>query len=203
MKDLYLEVNEHKYYYQGEAVDCVSDMLKIVDCITMKGIPHRNLEIAAERGTRVHNATEDLEYGMLDLTDDEWRQQNDEIYNYCVAYVTFMKDHPEIAISVEESMYSKVYEIAGTVDLVKHINGKIAIIDKKTTKTVSELRSSLQLNMYRIIWNELHPDLKAEELYILQLKDNGTYRFLPISVNEDRVKEFLKIFKEIKGDKKI
>lgn len=203
MVDLYLDRDKHSYFYKGEKKDCVSDVLELVDVIAMKGIPIKNIEIAAERGTRVHEQTEDYEFGLIDILDDEWLQENNDIVNYVYAYINFLNEHPEKPIASEESVYSEKVGLAGTIDLVKYINGKLAIIDKKTSKTISELRSTLQLNYYRLIWNDLFPDLQIEALYILQLEDTGEKRLIPININEEKALSWLSKFNEIKGDIKL
>lgn len=203
MKDLYFDSEKHEYYYKGEKVDCVSDVLKLVDVIALEGIPPRNLQIAAERGTAVHELTEDYDFDLIDLTDDEWIQENEEYYNYLIAYANFVKDQPTKPIVSEEQLYSPTYNLAGTLDLVKYIDGEIAIVDKKTSKTISALRSLLQLNLYRLLWNENHQDMPCRKLYILQLKENGEHRLIPIEINEEKALAYLNIFKEIKGDKKL
>jgi len=202
MLGLYFDKDSHTYYFEGEKTYCVSDVLKLVDVIAMEGIPQRNIDIAAERGTKVHQATEDYEYGEIDLLDDEWLQENSEIENYVVAYANFLKDYPTKPLHSEESFYSNTYNLAGTFDLVKYVDGKLAIIDKKTSKTISNLRSILQLNAYRIIWNDIHPETPIEALYILQLCETGEYRFIPIELNS-KILNYLEIFYEIKGDVKI
>ena len=198
MKDLYFDSEKHEYYYKGEKVDCVSDVLKLVDVIALEGIPPRNLQIAAERGTAVHELTEDYDFDLIDLTDDEWIQENEEYYNYLIAYANFVKDQPTKPIVSEEQLYSPTYNLAGTLDLVKYIDGEIAIVDKKTSKTISALRSLLQLNLYRLLWNENHQDMPCRKLYILQLKENGEHRLIPIEINEEKALAYLNIFKEIK-----
>lgn len=203
MEGLYFDSENHQYYFEGEKKPCVSDILKMVDVIAMEGIPLRNIEKAAERGTLVHEATENLEYGLIDTLDDEWIQDNYEIMSYVLAYQNFLNDYPSKPIAREESIFSKEKGFAGTIDIVKYINDEIAIVDIKTSKTISELRSILQLNAYRIAWNENHPDMPVTKLYILQLSDVGEYRFTPIDTNEERFNTYLNLFNEIKGDKKL
>lgn len=203
MEGLYFDSEKHIYYYFGEQKPCVSDILKIVDVIALEGIPQRNIEVAAERGTLVHEQTEDYEYGLVDLLDGDWVQEHFEIVNYVYAYANFRNEYPTLPIASEEKLYSIEHDFAGTIDLVKYIDGKLAIIDKKISKTISDLRSKLQLNAYRIMWNERHPDQQVDALYILQLYDNGEHRLIPIEVNEDLFYKYLNIFKEIKGDIKI
>lgn len=204
MEDLYLDRDTHTYYYKGDKKDCVSDILEIVDVVALKGIPIRNLENAAIRGTRVHEETENFEFGIIDINDDEWLQDNRDIVNYVYAYANFLNNEsPEKPLASEESFYSIKYDFAGTIDLVKYFKGKLSVIDKKSSKTVSNLRSILQLNAYRLMWNEKHPDQPIEALYILQLSDNGTYETFEVEINEQKFLQYLNIFKEIKGDKKL
>ena len=203
MEGLYLDQNKHIYYFEGEKKPSVSDILGVVDGIALKNIPLEALERAGARGTRVHEETENLEYGLVDLLDDEWQEENFDISNYVYAYANFMKAHPSFPLASEEALFSHKYDFAGTIDLVKVIDGKLAIIDKKTSSTISALRSKLQLNAYRLLWNEHHRKQPIEALYILHLKDNGEHRLLEIPIDEKMFLKYLKIYNEIKGDKKI
>ena len=203
MQDLYFDSSTHSYYYKGEKKPCVSDVLKMVDVIALEGIPQRNLETAAEGGTRVHEQTELLEVGLADRNDEDWRDENYDILGYIDAYENFLIEHEELPIALEESVYSEEYDLAGTIDIVKYIDGNLAIIDKKTSKTISKLRSELQLNIYRLLWNSTHPDMQVKELYILQLQEDSGNRFIPIEVREDLAIRYINQFKEIKGDFKL
>lgn len=203
MEGLYLDEKKHIYYYLGRRKKCSSDILQIIDSIALQGVPVDALRKAADRGTRVHEETENLDYGLLDLLDEDWQEENFDIINYIYAYANFLKEHPEFPIASEESIYSEEYNFAGTIDLVKFIDGKLSIIDKKTSKTISKLRSEVQLNAYRLLWNELHPNMPIEALFILQLKDNAEHRLIPIEINEEIFLKYLSIFNEIKGDEKI
>lgn len=203
MKDLYVDHENHLYYYKGELKPCVSDILKIVDSIAMEGIPRANIDKAAERGKKVHEITEDYECGLIDILDDEWIQENEQYINYLYAYINFMREHKEIPIAIEESLYSEKYDYAGTLDLVKYMDGTLYILDKKTSKTISELRNTLQLNAYRLMWNEVYPHLQVEGLKVIQLSNNGEHRLIDIPVDEELFLTYLNIFKQIKGDKKL
>lgn len=203
MQDLYLDTEAHTYYYKGEAVPCVSDVLKLVDVITMAGIPMRNLEIAAERGTRVHEQTEMIDYAEVDTLDEDWQLENEDIMGYLIAYMNFLKDYPTFPLGREESLFSLTHSFAGTLDLVKYINGEVSIIDIKTSKTISKLRSELQLSAYDILWVEHHADMPAKKHYILQLTDIGEYRLIPIESNTEKFLDYLEKYKEAKGDVKL
>lgn len=202
MKGIYLDKENHKYYWYGEEKNCVSDVLKMIDVISMGNIPQRNIEIASERGTKVHELTEDFDFGQVDIFDDDFIQENEDVYNYVLAYANWANQSNSLPIASEESVYSKQLDLTGTIDLVKEIDGELAIIDKKTSKTISELRATLQLNFYRIMWNE-NFERKVNKLLILQLCDNGEFRQIPIKIDEELALQWKQKFDEIKGDKKL
>ena len=205
MRDLFFDKATHTYYYKGEKVPCVSDILAMVDVVMLKGIPQRNLEIAAERGTRVHEATEDLEYGLLDIDDEKWLEENADIQPYLIAYSNFLKTYPSYSVAREESLYNENWGFAGTLDIVKSINGRLSIIDIKTSKTISGLRSMYQLTAYLLLWNGTHPNelIEIGDLYILQLKDNGEYRLIQVGGDYYRFNDLCVIYKDAKGDEKL
>lgn len=202
MKDLYFDPETHTYYWKGEKVPCVSDMLDMIDCITMKGIPPQNLVKASERGRRVHEATEDFEYGLLDM-DEDWLSENEDIEPYVCAYIDWWCElNSSLPIASEEPLYCEETGLAGTIDLVKQKDGELWLIDKKTSATLGQLRSLLQLNIYRLNWNATHEE-KISRLAILQLRKDETYRFIEIPIDEKKTWEWIEKFREIKGDKKL
>lgn len=206
MKNLYFDGERHEYFYCGEKKPCVSDILKIIDAITLDGIPPQNLAKASERGSRVHEETDAYDYGLLEM-DDEWVFNNQDILPYIEAYIQFCEDYPSLPMESEYPTYCEKTGVAGTIDLVKEIDGKLAIIDKKTTSAVGVLRNSIQLNIYRLNWNETNKR-QVESLYILDLahKDKKTgklYRLLPFPIDENQAFKWIAIYNEIKGDKKI
>jgi hypothetical protein len=202
VKDLFFDTETHTYYWKREKVPCVSDMLAMIDCITMKGIPAQNLVNASERGSRVHEATEDFEYGLLDM-DEEWLAENEDIEPYVSAYIDWWGDgNSSMPIASEEPLFCEETGIAGTIDLVKRKDGELWLIDKKTSATLGSLRSILQLNIYRLNWNATHEE-KISRLAILQLKKDGTYCEIEIPIDEAKTWDWIEKFREIKGDKKL
>ena len=180
----------------------MSDILKPIDSIGLDGIPPKYLAQAAERGTRIHEATDDYDFGEIDIESEDWREENADILPYVQAYAEFAETSDGLIRARECALYSEQYGVAGTLDLVRDINGVCSIMDIKTSKTISALRSRAQLNMYRLFWNESH-SRKAEALYILQLKDNATYRLIPIDIDEDEAQFWIDIYRKIKNDKKL
>jgi len=202
------EMGKHEYYVNGDIKESVSDILAFIDCKTLKFIPPRYLVEAGERGTRIHSATEDYEFerdkfDWNDFMGEE--QENADIYNYIIAYANFIKEHPSIPVGIELSLYSEEFNICGTIDRLKHIGDKLAVVDIKSAKTIGTLRSQLQLFAYYKMARE--NGFKVEDAYILQLKDNGTYELMAIDIFEPEVEEtfrwLVKLNSQIKNDKKL
>lgn len=202
------EDGKHEYYVNGELKESVSDLLDFIDCKTLKFIPPRYLVEAGERGTRIHRATEDYEFERDSFDWDDFmgeEQENADIYNYIIAYANFIKEHPSIPVGIELSLYSEEFNVCGTLDRLRHINGKLAVVDTKSAKTIGTLRSQLQLFAYYKMARE--NGFAVEETYILQLKDNGTYDLIPVDIFEPEVEEtfrwLVKLNNKIKNDKKL
>lgn len=202
LENLVFDEDKHIYRYNGKRVPCVSDVLKIIDVVALDGIPLRYLLTAGERGKRVHEITEDLEYGLVDILDEDWQYENADIVNYVYGYVNFLQENKEFPLAMEQKLYCEEIGIAGTLDLVKEIDGNLAIVDKKTSGVIGWLRSTIQLNFYRILWNNNFSQ-KVDKLYILHLEKTGEHRLIPIEINEELVEKYLAIYREIKGDKKL
>jgi len=201
MKDLYFDSEKHEYYYKGEKVPCVSDILSMIDTIAMRGVPQRNIQNAGEKGKRIHEQIEDYCYGVLEIN-EEWQEENCDIEPYIQAFMQWAKDTDFTPYLCEEPLYGENTRVAGTIDLLYRRNGKLVLTDNKTAKTLSKLRCTIQLNIYRLNWNDAHEE-KVNDLSILQIKDNGEYREIPIEINENLAKEWIAKYYEIKGDKKL
>lgn len=149
---------------------------------------------AAQRGTRVHKAAEALDkFGTVECEDD--------IVPYIQAYVKFVKDNESAWEKIEWPVcYEKRY--AGTVDRYGTIGSIPGIVDIKTTQSITGLHKVLytaQLNLYRLAVLKEKP---VEGLWVLQLKKDGTYKIIPIEVNEDLAKACLTMHEAIKNSKR-
>lgn len=202
------EKDKHEYYVNGELKESVSDILDFIDCKTLKHIPPRYLIDAGERGTRIHRATEDYEFERDEFDWDEFlgeEKDNADIYNHIIAYANFIKEQPSIPVEIEKSLYSEEFDICGTIDRLKMVNGELAVVDIKSAKTIGTLRSQLQLFAYYKMARENGYDVK--QAYILQLKDNGTYELMPIDIFDTEIEEtfrwLVKFNNKIKHDKKL
>lgn len=165
----------HRYTVDGEEVPSVSELTRFLTREVYTDTPQYFMDGAAARGTKVHRATESLDkYGTVECDDD--------IAPYVQAYVQFLKDKAPEWEKIEWPVCNeKMY--AGTVDRYGVLDGKKVILDIKTTQSISGMHKVLyraQLNLYELAVVKEKP---VEELVILQLKKDGTYKLIPLDMD--------------------
>ena len=122
---------------------------------------------AANAGTKVHAAVEDLVQGSapewLDgsYTEEEWRG--------IMGFTDFCTRFKPRFIGSEIRVLSHKYRYAGTLDLVGYMDGKLWMWDVKFSNEIHDT-AWLQLAAYKQAWEEKHPDLQIEEMGVLHLK---------------------------------
>lgn len=166
---------DHIYLLDGEQIPCVSDLCRFLHREIYKETPVWQMEAAAERGTKVHAATE-----ALDLTGRA--EIDEELLPYLQAYVQFRKEHEVSWELIEHSTYHPAHRFAGTVDRYGILDGFRTLVDIKTTYKVYKPLCSASLNLYRLML-EAH-EKGVERLAILHLRKDGTYKLIPFDLDD-------------------
>ena len=100
-----------------------------------------------------------------------------------LTYIAFKKEKlPEWEKIEWPVCYEKLF--AGTIDRYGKMDGKSVILDIKSTAKISGLHKvvyTAQLNLYRMAALKEKP---VDELWVLQLQKEGTYRLHQIPVDE-------------------
>jgi hypothetical protein len=135
------------------------------------------LDNAADRGKRVHKATEALDkYGDVDCDSD--------IVPQVKAYVQFRKERkPEYGM-IERPMHHPALMYAGTIDREGMIDGRKCLIDLKCQEQIKKQLVKAQLNGYRLMYEAVNGDGEIDRLYCLQLKQDGTYKLHEIEKDD-------------------
>lgn len=165
----------HIYMLEGERIPCVSDLCRFLHREIYKDAPLWQLEAAADRGTKVHAATE-----ALDKTGQAEIQ--DEYLPYLQAYVRFRQEHDVQWELIEYADYHPELRYAGTIDRYGLVDGIRTLLDIKTTYTVYKPLCGASLNLYRLILEAR--EKQVERLMILHLKKDGTYRPVWIDIDD-------------------
>ena len=162
----------HKYTIDGEELPSVSELTRFISREIYGDVGQFNLDRAADRGTAVHKATELLDkYGTVEIDED--------IAPYLQAYIAFRKEHKCEWQKIEYATHHPENLYAGTLDRVGTVDGKLVVLDIKTSSTIQKPLYTAQLNLYR----KTLPG-PIEQLVILHLKKDGTYKLIDIPIDD-------------------
>jgi hypothetical protein len=163
----------------------------------VKGAYRRTSGNAADRGTAVHQAAEDIAAGKPVKLNDYLP----EVQPFVKAFQKFVKEHDPQWINVETQVASRVGWYAGTCDLRVALKGQPVTIDIKTSKVAPTPEHKLQLAAYNhaefcVINGEEHPWMPTTWGAVLQLQPNEGYRLHNVDVSLETANIFLAV-KEI------
>lgn len=175
MDDLIFIEKSHVYMLEGERLPCVSDLCRFLHKEIYRDAPSWQMEAAADRGTAVHKATEDLDKtGRAEISDD--------YAPYLEAYAAFLREHEVKWELIEHPDYHPVHGYAGTIDRYGMVDNIQTLLDIKTTYTVYKPLCSASLNLYRLMLEARQKSV--ERLLILHLKKDGTYKLIKFDFDD-------------------
>lgn len=168
--ELTFDPDTHTYCIDGKKVPSVT---QICDLLTMQkyGAGAALIRQAARRGSAVHEYCELIDY---DAPPDEIEP---ELVGYVRAYLTFLRDYRPDWTHVEYPVYHSCLLYAGKCDRRGIIDGKITIVDLKTTSSMdrpAKISLACQLAGYNLAALNMGMPV-AEQLMGVQLKRDGTY----------------------------
>lgn len=128
-------------------------------------------DAAAEVGSNVHKAIEDLDNKVLvSWAGDEGKEQFSlSEWQMICKYVEFKQRTNYELLCNEISLVSEKLGYGGTIDKVCKINDKVYLVDNKTSNQVYDTHW-LQLVAYKELWEEFYPNEKIDHIAILHLK---------------------------------
>lgn len=179
-------------------------------------IPDHILKMAAERGSIVHKYIEDwlnwyeeikgpidcephlgLEYGVYETVWKEWLEERIK-WEIKPMYI-------------EQKIINKKLGIKGIIDCIALINGRICLVDWKTSSNLDEWSTNCQLQLYYMMLlkgnkEEREIAKQIQELRCLNLTKTG-YRWFKFDINKNISNSILKLwdihFKEIAEAEKL
>jgi hypothetical protein len=175
MDDLIFLEKPHTYLLDGEQIPCVSDLCRFLSREIYKDTPPWMLEAAAARGTAVHKATEELDRTGGVMVDDDHAA-------YVQAYAAFLHDYAVSWELTETSLWHPEHRYAGTIDRYGMVDGIETLVDLKTTYRVYKPLCIATLNLYRMMLEARGRAVRR--LLILHLKKDGTYKLVPIKIDD-------------------
>ena len=166
LPELEFEERKHIYHLNGIQIPSVTQIMKPLSDMVYESIDSQTLEYAARRGTIVHDAIDNyLEFEIEDVPEEQ--------RGYFDAFLAWKeKENPEI-IATERKVYHKALRYAGKCDLLCMIDGRLTLVDYKTSAAFQPMLYPIQLEGYAKAW-ETH-GVKVEDKMILHLKKDGKY----------------------------
>ena len=156
----------------------VTQILRFVSRELYGDIPDHILNVAADRGTRVHEAIEmSAKFG--------WVEADDEAMPYVVAYQEWEKEHDFKTVASEYRMYHRTRLYAGTADALFMDGDDLCLMDIKTSKTILEGLTAAQLYGYSEALKSHGVEVKRA--YILHLKNDSTFDWIEVDLNKGRM----------------
>lgn len=168
MSDLTFKEDTHSYFLGDLPIPSVSEIIRPIYQKVYGKIDENTLNIASERGTRVHRAIEFIsKYNFCGIDND--------ISGYIEAYREFQNVHKSWKLLHSElQMYHKFLFYGMTLDQLYETPQGLVICDIKTTKVSHPNAWSVQLSAYKSGFESQH-DKKISRIVALQLLENGNY----------------------------
>lgn len=206
--------DDHRYEVDGEELPSVSEVSRFASREVYGEINQYTLDNAAQRGSQVHKATEVLDkYNECEVAED--------IENYVRAYVAFRRyfsvgnyDFIEKPLANLELQYAGTIDRVYTIDKafaeaflklcnmdISNLVGKKVIIDLKSSHTVKEVLAKIQLNGYKLAF-EQNGLGEVGLICILKLNKDGTYKLIPISIDDTLFMSCLNLHNAFRKKKK-
>lgn len=179
----------HQYELDGVIIPSVSEILRFISREVYGDIDKYILDNAAERGTTVHLATQQIDqFGECEI---DFAYQG-----YVQAYAKFLREHKCEWMYTEAPFADRERRYAGTPDRIGTVDGAFAIVDLKTNAAIKKALVKAQLNGYNGLAkaNDL---LLVERLLCLQLCNNGKYRLYDVAIDSTEFDACLAIHNSI------
>lgn len=186
---------KHIYELDGEQIPSVSELSRFASREIYGDIAQYTLDHAADRGSKVHKQCELLDkYGEFECSSD--------IAPYIRAYIKFLEDYKPEWVAIEKPLACKDAGFAGTLDRVGKVKDKgNAIVDIKSSSVVQKVLANIQLNGYKILWeNNENPEI--DTLLILHLRKDETYKLIEIPIDTTLFESCLNLHNALKKKKR-
>ena len=137
-----------------------------------KIIHRKKKDEAADIGTAVHNYLATWIKAKINWEEEPAMPINEQVKKGIVAFKKWAKENKVQFISSERKVYSRKFEYAGTLDMEAIVNGKLSVVDFKTSSGIYP-EYFIQTAAYAKALEE-ETGNKYQEVWILRIPKDGT-----------------------------
>ena len=172
----------HCYLAEGVILPSITTLLKYEFSAKYYGLPSEILKRAAEKGTYMHEAIqryeeEGYETSLQEL--DGYIKLKNEYKWECIG------NELPIILFIENKPVA-----CGRLDMVYKINNQLGIMDFKRTSKLDIDYVSMQLNLYRLAYQQTYKET-IKELKVCHLRDKK-HKIVEIPIEEEKSLEMVK-----------
>jgi hypothetical protein len=151
---------------------------------------------AAEIGTGAHDWLAQYWTAKLDLAPPPQPLEEGPVQNCITAVMGWIKEHEVKPILIEKPSYSRLHKITGTADFIGWIDGKLSVLDYKSTKQIWP-EVALQTAPYAGMYQEEYRTAISNRYALRMDKTNGSFdsKVYPADTYELDMDTFLATFK--------
>lgn len=169
---LSFDADKHEYCLDGAIVPSVTEICKVYTMDEAMNADRYLRDVAADRGTRIHEACLAYDFGG----DEVMGIVDRDIELYLQAYAQFLADYQIDGWELyEKALGSEAGGYAGTLDRYGLIDGRPIVLDIKTGTRINKEYCKAQLGGYRALL-AINGYALPEEGWVLQLLKDGKYR---------------------------
>lgn len=174
--------------YAADNLEAIATLDRAARIDLLKGSHYRERDAAARRGTEVHGLAEKLINGE-EITVPE------ELSGHVDSYMRFLDEWNPTPILVEAVLGNRSHKWMGTCDLICLVDGKMALLDIKTTRSGIFGETALQLAAYSHA--EFYIDAAGEEQLMIPIEWCGAiwvradgYDVVPVEADDSVYRTF-------------
>lgn len=189
-------VDAISYTIKGRRYIRVTELLRARGLVDFSKIPKRMRSYYMARGTGSHKLWEDVERGIDDQYD-----YDPVVETYRAGHTRFLAETGFKAIpgGIEKRVHSDELRIAGTIDRLGTIQGKLVLLDYKTSKVYPS--TAIQCALYLLCL----PEYQFHEVkrYGVAMMKDGKYKMskeYPLSDKDLSLWHVSEYWKEAKGE---
>lgn len=174
--------SDHKYFVNGKEVPSVSELLNRKFGSKYGNVRPEILKAASDYGTEVHRQLDEFIRKRREDPSCPIDSEFDEVKGYFLYLEPLFKINPIITEKVV-ALYNKNNEVVacGRFDMLCYLNGKLTLVDFKTTSSIDRQHVSGQLNLYlTAAYQSGYIDNKNVDLGVIHLVGKKV-RFVPMT----------------------